>query len=451
MAIPSGLATAKPALSSRRRDENCARQSLSWGKGDSPRKARAAILAIKILHTADWHLGAQLQGWPRETEHKKALAELVDIAARRAVDAVVVAGDIFDSLNPSAEAQRLLFDTLKSLRAALPHATIALIAGNHDPAGRLEAPRALFDMIGVVSVGTIARRAGGIDGGVHLAPLRDASGKIAAHLLAAPYPRAADLEIVTQETSGSPVVFAVRRLYAELIAMARAEIGDGPLVVTGHLHVSGALESEGAERRILVGGEHAVPSDLFPHDVAYVALGHLHRPQSVGCDTVRYSGSLFPLSKTEIDYDHGVTIVTIDKTTTNVEHVPLTRPTPCLRVPARGGLAASEADAALAALGVDPALPPDERPFVHLTIAAEGPVVGLEAEIDAIAEKYPIRLASLSIERPRQASAESTAPVSLRLSEREPVELFREAFARVHGVEPTPEHLSLFHSAALEE
>lgn len=408
-------------------------------------------MAIKLLHTSDWHLGASLQGWPREAEHRKALAQLVDIAATRRVDAVIVAGDIFDSLNPSAEAQRLLFETLKDLRAALPSATIALIAGNHDPAGRLEAPRALFDLIGVVSVGTIARREGGIDSKVHLTPLRNASGAVAAHLLAAPYPRAADLAIVDEEISGSPIVFAVRKLYAELIAMAREQIGDAPLVVTGHLHVAGALESEGAERRILVGGEHAVPVDLFPPDLAYVALGHLHRPQSVGRDTVRYAGSLFPLSKTEIDYDHGVTIITIDETATRIEHAPLARPTPCLRVPARGGLAPTEVEAALTALGLDPASAPEDRPFIHLTVAADGPVVGLEAEIDAIAETFPIRLASLSIERPRQESEAPPAPLSLRLSEREPVELFREAFARVHGVEPAPEHLSLFHSAALEE
>lgn len=408
-------------------------------------------MSIKILHTADWHLGAQLQGWPREAEHKKALAELVDIAARHAVDAVVVAGDIFDSLNPSAEAQRLLFETLKSLRAKLPKATIALLAGNHDPAGRLEAPRALFEMIGVVSVGTIARRADGIDPQIHLAPLRDSTGAVAAHLLAVPYPRVADLSIVDEEISGSPVVFRVRKLYAELLAMARARIGDGPLIVTGHLHVSGALESEGAERRILIGGEHAVPCDVFPEDVAYVALGHLHRPQSVGRDNVRYSGSLFPLSKTEIDYEHGVTIVTIDGTATSIEHVPLARPTPCLRLPARGGLARHEVDGALSALGLAPELPMEERPFIHLTVAADGPVVGLESEIDAIAEKYSVRLASLSVQRPQLESAEPTAPVSLRLSEREPVELFRDAFARAHGIEPAPEHLSLFHSAALEE
>ena len=137
--------------------------------------ARLNAAVIKILHTADWHLGATLQGWSRET-NRKALAQIVGIAKTREVDAIIVAGDIFDSLNPSADAQRLLFETLKDLRAVRPNAIIALVAGNHDPAGRLEAPRALFDLIGVVAVGTIGRREREIDTGVHLTPLRDSRG-----------------------------------------------------------------------------------------------------------------------------------------------------------------------------------------------------------------------------------------------------------------------------------
>ncbi|WP_414684746.1 metallophosphoesterase family protein [Methylosinus sp.] len=406
---------------------------------------------LTLLHTADWHLGAQLQGWPREAEHRKVLRALVAIAAERRVDAIIVAGDIFDSLNPSAEAQKLLYDTLKQLRAARPAATIVLLAGNHDPAGRIEAPRALFDLVNVAGVGTIARKDGAIDADVHLVPLRGAGGAIEAHLLAVPYPRAADLPVLDGAGEGSPVVRSVRALYAELIAAARARIGAAPLVVTGHLHVAGGLESEGAERRILVGGEHAVPPDVFPPDIAYVALGHLHRPQAVGRESVRYSGSLFPLSKTEIDYRHGVTIVAIDGAQTSIEHVPLPRPTACLRIPPRGGIAREGVEAAFVALGLDAATPADEKPFVHLTIAADGPIVGLDAEIDAIAEKFPIRLASLTVERPQRLEAETPAPAALRLSERQPVELFREAFALTHRAEPTAEHLTLFHSAASEE
>lgn len=408
-------------------------------------------LVIRILHTADWHLGAALQGWSREVEHRAALAALVEIAGARDVDAVIVAGDIFDSLNPSAEAQRLLYDTLRDLRAACPRATIVLVAGNHDPAGRLEAPRALFELAGVVSVGSVARRAGVIDARAHLAPLADKSGRIAAHLLAMPYPRVADLPVAGPDVTGSPVVWAVRETYREAIAAARREIGDAPLIVTGHLHVAGAVESVGAERRILVGGEHAAPADIFPVDVAYVALGHLHRPQSVGCETIRYSGSLIPMSKTEIDYDHGVSIVEIDERgRATIDHAPIARAVAHLRMPRQGALAPSEIDAALTALALDPQRSLERRPFVHLNVRVDGPAVGLKAEIDAICEKYPIRLVSMSVERPARPDAPSAAAPP-RLADREPADLFREAFERAHGVAPTSEHLRCFDRLALEE
>ncbi|MCX7899948.1 MAG: exonuclease subunit SbcD, partial [Methylocystis sp.] len=208
---------------------------------------------IRLLHTGDWHLGATLHGWSREPEHRAALTQLVAFAKDWAVDAIVVAGDIFDNLNPSADSQKMLYDTLRDLRAACPNAAIALIAGNHDPAGRLEATRALFEIANVTPIGVFARRGGDFDARAHLTPIRDKKGRVGAHLLALPYPRAADLPVVAEAVDGSPVVESVRRLYREAIDAARREVGAAPLIVTGHLHVAGATESEGAERRILVG------------------------------------------------------------------------------------------------------------------------------------------------------------------------------------------------------
>ncbi len=404
---------------------------------------------IRLLHTADWHLGALLQGWSREPEHRAALTRLVAEAKARDVDAVIVAGDIFDSLNPSAEAQRLLYDTLRDLRDACPRAVIVLLAGNHDPAGRLEAPRALFEIARVHSVGVVARREGALDAARHLLPIRDASGAVGAYLLALPYPRAADLPVAGADVEGSPVIWGVRELYREAVAAARGLIGDAPLVLTGHLHIAGGLESEGAERRILVGGEHAAPPDIFPADAAYVALGHLHRPQAVGRDTIRYSGALIPMSKTEIAYRHGVTYVEIEASgRARVEPVVFERSVAHLRLPDSGALAPSELEPALLALALDPATPEDARPFVHLTLKVEGPAAGLKAEIDAVCEKYPIRVASLAVERPLARDAAALAP--LRLCERQPVDLFREAFEATHRAAPTAEHLRLFGQLADE-
>lgn len=403
---------------------------------------------IRLLHTADWHLGATLQGWSREREHRAALAQLVELARARQVDAVIVAGDIFDSLNPSAEAQRLLYETLRDLRAAAPHATIALIAGNHDPAGRLEAPRALFEIAGITSVGVIARQDGALDMRSHLAPIRDREGRVRAHLLALPFPRPADLPLARESVEGSSLVWSVRELYREAIHAARHEIGATPLIATGHLHVAGGLESEGAERRILVGGEHAVPADIFPDDLAYVALGHLHRPQRVGRDTIRYAGALIPMSKSEIDYAHGACVVEIDDAgRAACDHVAFTRSVTHLRLPGRDAMSVDEIDETLATLGLD-VVAPDAQPFVHLHVKVEGPAVGLKAEVDAICGKYPVRVVSLSVERPSVEETAQAAP--RRLVERLPGDLFREAFVAAHCVEPSAEHLQCFERLAQE-
>jgi exonuclease SbcD len=392
---------------------------------------------IRLLHTADWHLGATLQGWSREAEHRAALAQLVATAKQRAVDAVIVAGDVFDSLNPSADAQRLLYDTLRDLRAACPHARIALVAGNHDPAARLEAPRALFEMADVVSIGAFARRDGVFDARAHLSPIRDASGRIGAYVLALPYPRAVDLPVSSEGAVG-----AVREAYREAVESARREIGAAPLIVTGHLHVAGAIESEGSERRILVGGEHAIAPDVFSREIAYVALGHLHCPQSVGRETIRYSGSLIPMSKTEIEYAHGVSIVEVDECgAVAIEHAPFSRAVTHLRAPASGALCLAELESALAALDLDDQAPIETWPFVHLAIRVDGPAVGLKAELDAICEKFPLRVVSTSVERPQ---AQTVIASPLRLAERKPGELFREAFEQAHGVAPTADHCDCF-------
>lgn len=108
------------------------------------------------------------------------------------------------------------------------------------------------------------------------------------------------------------MVRAVRELYQELAETLAPRLAGLPFLTAGHRHVRGGAESEGAERSILVGGQHAVPHDAFPAGSAYVALGHIHKEQPAGAETIRYSGSLILLSATEQPYKHGVTLITID-------------------------------------------------------------------------------------------------------------------------------------------
>ncbi|MFO1151844.1 MAG: exonuclease SbcCD subunit D [Alsobacter sp.] len=406
---------------------------------------------MRLLHTADWHIGQTLNGWTRHAEHAAVLSALPDVVEAHDVDALVVAGDIFDGVNPSAESQQLLFDTLIALHDRRPHLTTVLVAGNHDPAWRLEAPAGLLQRIGVHVVGVMHRNAGSIDLDRHLVPLQDRQGRVRAHVLAIPFLRASDLPGMGEaaEGGGSPIVAATRQLYAEAAQAARARAGDLPLLATGHLHCAGGLECEGAERRILVGGEHAVPHDVFPGDLAYVALGHLHRPQRVGRDEVRYSGSTFPLSATELETRHGLSLVSLDGARLAVEHLPLPRPVACHRIPQRGALPLRELEAALAALDLDPDCPPERRPFVHVVLELDGPAAGLAGEAEQVLERHPVRSAGIRVERPRvEAAAPDAGQAARSLAETDPADLFARAFEAANGVPPEPRHVSAFHLAA---
>lgn len=408
---------------------------------------------MRLIHTADWHIGQTLNGWTRESEHRAFLAALADLVAEREADALIVAGDVFDGINPSGEALQTLYETLVALRARRPHLTTVMVAGNHDPAGRLEAPAAVLRAIGVHVAGVMHRRDGAVDLDRHLVALRDAGGTERARILAIPFLRAPDLPGLGQpapDDAGSPVVAATRRLYAEATAAAQRTGQPGPLLATGHLHCSGAAESEGAERRILVGGEHAVPHDVFPAELAYVALGHLHKPQRVGRDGVRYAGSPFPLSATEIDYEHGVTLVDVGEGgAVRAEHLRLSRPVPCLRLPETGALTIAALDGALAALPLDADLPVDRRAFVNVVVAPEGPAAGLASEVERILLGHPVRCAGIRIERPAPAPGGEAAPAR-PLAESSPADLFATAFEAEHGMTPTPEHRAAFHEAETE-
>lgn len=417
-------------------------------------ETRPAILyqdTMRILHTADWHLGQTLQGYDRIGEQRAVLQGLIEVVRAREVDALVLAGDVFDHQNPSGDAQRLFYETLVALKGARPALTIVVTAGNHDAAGRLEAPAALLRPMGVHVVGSVVRRDGIIDAARHLIPLCGPGGEIAAHVLAVSYPTAACLPpfahvSVTEGTS--PIIEATRALYAEIAERSGVLRTGLPFVVTGHLHVAGGIESEGAERRILVGGQHAVPPSVFPEQAAYVALGHLHRAQAIGRATIRYSGSLLPLSAAELEYGHGVSLVTLDGRDVLIEHIDLPRPVPFLRLPATGDMRLEALADHLKALELPAGLPLAHRPFVQVRLQRVGLAAGYRAEADRIAEDFPVRLVDLRVgERTDVPGGAMPEDPLTRLTDIAPEDIFRMAFERKHGAAPEVAHLEAFHRA----
>jgi len=390
---------------------------------------------MRLLHTADWHLGQTLHGVSREFEHARFLDWLEGELERREIDLLVVAGDVFDGQNPPVSAQRLLFGFLAGARRRRPGLMVVMVAGNHDSGGRLEAPSPLLEELGVRVVGALPRRD---DGALELErlllPLPGGGWCVAV-----PYLRPADLPV---REGDEPEIAGVRAVYDELFAAVRARLRPGePVIALGHCYMAGGALSEFSERKILRGNLHALPAELFPADLGYVALGHLHRAQSVGGrEAVRYSGSPIPLALDEAEYPHQVVVVDVrEGRPVALEAVRVPRFVEILRLQAPS----PEAVPALLAALPEAAGPRETWPLLELTVQLEQPAPGLRAEAEAALAGKAVRLVRLALETGGHGRALAGAAVPL--SALAPEEVFRRCWARVHGAEPSPAHLAAFH------
>jgi len=391
---------------------------------------------LRLLHTADWHLGQTLRGCSRDEEQSAALTSLIQEVKHHQPHALIVAGDIFDSPNPSAQAQHLLYRTLVALHTASPNTTTILTAGNHDAATRLESPRDLLAAFNVYVVGNIRRHQNHTQTQHHLIPIT-ANNQTLAHVLAISYPTAACLP------AAPTLIDSVKTLYAGLVEQTRPQWQGLPLILTGHLHVSGAQTSEGAERNILIGGENAFPANHFPPEAAYIALGHLHKPQRIGADHIRYSGSLIPLSASEIDYKHGITLVEIDNQTVTTQHIEIPRPLPFLRLPYKNYATFDEIPKLISDLRLNKDNPPNQRPFAQVRLSRKGLPATFREDLAQLADNAGLRLVDTRIED-AEATRTTTAIPTSSIADHDPTHFFHLAFERTHNQPPTPAHLAVF-------
>jgi len=269
---------------------------------------------MRLLHTSDWHLGRSLHGTDLLAEQEAVLAQLADVVRAERVDAVLVAGDVYDRAVPSADATAVLDRTLTRLRAA--GAQVVLTPGNHDSARRLGFGSGLFAAAGVHVRAETPR----LDEPVLLA---DQHGEVAVYGIPYLEPEVARHELGLPEARGHEAVLraAMERIRTDLFLRPGARS-----VVLAHAFVGGAEPSE-SERDICVGGVDRVPEAVFD-GVDYVALGHLHRPQSL-TDRMRYSGSPLPYSFAEAGHGKQVWLVDLDGNgLCGVRPVPLPVPRP---------------------------------------------------------------------------------------------------------------------------
>ncbi|TGE16853.1 exonuclease subunit SbcD [Hymenobacter elongatus] len=259
---------------------------------------------MRVLHTADWHLGQRfISGHERTDEHRYFLEWLVEVVREQRVEVLVVAGDVFDTGSPSNQALELYYSFLLSMRGTGCR-DIVVVGGNHDSPATLNAPARLLRHLRVHVVGCVPDC---FDDQVLV--LDDAAGKPGLVVCAVPFLRDRDVRLSVPgeaaEEREARIKQGIADHYSRVSEIEQVwqlkDLGL-PVLATGHLYAAGAAPSD-SERTIHVGNLGQVTADHFPTIFDYVALGHLHRPQRVGGrEHIRYSGSPIPLSFSEVDH-----------------------------------------------------------------------------------------------------------------------------------------------------
>ena len=270
-------------------------------------------MAVHFFHTSDWHLGQFFYNHSRQYEHEQFLTWLLEQIKQKQPNALLIAGDIFDVINPASAAQKQLYQFLADAHALAPHMQTLMIAGNHDSGYRIEQVEPLLEKYNAKTVGVIRwNEDKSLDIEHLLQPIYDVDQNIIAWCLSLPFLRSAEITGFNEHTSNSQN--AISYLHQQLISEAKKrKTDDQALILMSHAHMQGG-ETSDSERPIIIGNEEALSTALFDEVIDYVALGHLHKPQKVQHAHIRYSGSPIPLSFSEINYKHQVVEVTIDPT-----------------------------------------------------------------------------------------------------------------------------------------
>ncbi len=388
---------------------------------------------MRLIHTADWHLGQTFYEYDRKAEHALFLTWLIEQVRIHKVDTLLIAGDVFDTPNPSADAQRQYYSFLKNITTQNPDLQIIVIAGNHDSAARLEAPNPLLEAMNVSVRGLVKRTADGeIDFNDLIIELKNG-----AYCLAVPYLRQGDYPTANTYSEG------VQAMYKELFE--RVGKKNKIIIAMGHLQATGSeiSQNDRAERTI-IGGLESISPDAFGKEIAYTALGHLHRAQRVSQrENVRYAGAPLPMSFAEKNNKQGVTLVTITDTT-KVERLEFEPPIKLLSIPKEAKV--------LKDVLAEIALLPDTKsieshdltretfPFVEIKVLIIEPEPSLRVQIEKALEGKAVRLAR--IEAKICASKSTNKPITYQeLQKINPIDMATEIFKRKYGGDSMPEEM----------
>ncbi len=407
-------------------------------------------IMIRILHTADWHLGQTFFGYDRTEEHEVFLNWLAEEIRQKEIDALIIAGDVFDVSNPSAASQSMYYQFIYRVTAENPYLQIVIVAGNHDSAARLEAPLPLLQAMRTEVRGVVRKLEGGEIDYDHLTvELKNRKGEVELLCMAVPFLRQGDYPAV--QTEGNPYAEGVRELYAQLLQrLWKRRTENQAILAIGHLQATGSeIAEKDYSERTVIGGLECVSPEAFSEQIAYTALGHIHKAQRVsGRENVRYAGSPIPMSFAEKHYHHGVVMVTFDGgCAVDIERLECPKLIPLVSVP--NGEPVSP-EAILEALKE---LPETEvvAPYLEVKVLLEEPEPMLRQEIeDALANKN-YRLARIVSTYRTDAGNTTKENENWKrgLQEMSPLQIAQSAFEKIYQVEMPVELTGLFEEAYL--
>lgn len=349
---------------------------------------------MRILHTSDWHLGQHFMGKTRQAEHQAFCAWLIEQVRAHAVDAVLIAGDIFDTGAPPSYAREQYNRFIVELRAS--GCELVVLGGNHDSVAMLGESKTLLAQLGTRVIPGVSEHLE-----EQLLVLHRRDGSPGAILCGIPFIRPRDVLLSQAGQSAQDkqqsLQQAIQLHYQDLYALAEAKRtelgGDLPIIATGHLTTVGASASDSV-REIYVGSLEAFPTSAFP-PVAYIALGHIHRPQKVGgLEHIRYCGSPIALSFDEAKQQKEVLLVDLDSSgLRQITALPVPRFQPLLSL--RGSLKELETaiqEAAKQGRAEQPV-------WLEVLVGTDDYLSDLQLRIAALCEGLPVEVLRIRRER----------------------------------------------------
>ena len=404
---------------------------------------------IRILHTADWHLGQNFFGYDRTEEQEHFLIWLSEQITMRDVDVLIIAGDVFDVSNPSALSQRMFYRFIRRVTAGSPHLQLVIVAGNHDSAARLEAPVPLLHELNTTVKGVIRKYNGEIDYDDLIVELKNKAGQVEAYCLAVPYLRQGDYPAV--ETEGNAYAEGVKELYRQLTdCVLEHKAPEQAIVAIGHLQATGSeIAEKDYSERTIIGGLECVSPEAFSPEIAYAALGHIHKAQRVsGKENVRYAGSPVSMSFAEKHYQHGVVEVVLENgKLQSIEKIIYTPLVSMLSVPS------GQADSPEKVLELLEELPlrTDENsdvlaPYLEVKVLLDEPEPMLRQQIeDILADKHVCLARIVSVYRNVDTTVSEEEIMAIGLQEMTPLQIVQSTFERIYQTDMPEEMVELFH------